>query len=246
MERNFIDPIREVDFVKPFKIENPFKNAQAKMENLFLKKGYILLFLAFLLGRSLILAQLTPFSLPFFAAVYLMRRDKAPLVLVGLIAGAATLSIRAALSTFAITVLFLVLYKGTKKWLKNEVKLLPYYVLSVLFFGNLVEGYLLSGQFTLYELMMAGVESSLGFILTLIFIQSLPLLTISKRRQSFKTEEIVCLIILLASVMTGTIGWTVYDLSIDHIFSRYLVIIICLCCWCNSRFYRRGCNRAHF
>ena len=39
VERNFIDPIREVDFVKPFKIENPFKNAQAKMENLFLKKG---------------------------------------------------------------------------------------------------------------------------------------------------------------------------------------------------------------
>ena len=105
------------------------------------------------------------------------------------------------------------------------MKLLPYYVLSVLFLGNLVEGYLLSGQFTLYELMMAGVESSLGFILTLIFIQSLPLLTISKRRQSFKTEEIVCLIILLASVMTGTIGWTVYDLSIDHIFSRYLVLL---------------------
>ena len=95
----------------------------------------------------------------------------------------------------------------------------------MLFFGNLVEGYLLSGQFTLYELMMAGVESSLGFILTLIFIQSLPLLTISKRRQSFKTEEIVCLIILLASVMTGTIGWTVYDLSIEHILSRYLVLL---------------------
>ena len=54
VERNFIDPIREVDFVKPFKIENPFKNAQTKMENLFLKKGYILLFIiGFLLGRSL-------------------------------------------------------------------------------------------------------------------------------------------------------------------------------------------------
>ena len=39
VERNFIDPIREVDFVKPFKIENPFKNSQTKMENLFLKKG---------------------------------------------------------------------------------------------------------------------------------------------------------------------------------------------------------------
>ena len=84
------------------------------MENLFLKKGYILLFLAFLLGRALILAQLTPFSLPFFAAVYLIRRDQAPLALIGLIAGAATISITACVSTFAITVLFLVLYKWTK------------------------------------------------------------------------------------------------------------------------------------
>lgn len=224
-ERNFIEPLREFDFVKPIKIENPFKNFQAKMENLFLKKGYILLFLAFLLGRSLILAKLTPFSVPFFAAVYLMRRDKAPLVLAGLIAGAATLSIKTALSTFAITVLFLAIYRGTRKWLANEVKWIPFYVFFVLLLGSLAEGYLSLGQFTLYELMMAGVESSLGFILTLIFIQSLPLLTISKRRQSFKTEEIVCLIILLASVMTGTIGWTVYDLSIDHIFSRYLVIL---------------------
>lgn len=225
VERNFIEPIREVDFIKPFKIENPFKNFQAKMENFFLKKGYILLFLSFLLGRSLILAQLTPFSVPFFAAVYLIRRDKAPLVLVGLIAGAATLSIQAAISTFVVTILFLLLYRGTKRWLTNEVRMIPYYVLVVLLLGGLAEGYLFSDSFTMYELMMAGVESSLGFILTLIFIQSLPLLTISKRRQSFKTEEIVCLIILLASVMTGTIGWTVYDLSIDHIFSRYLVIL---------------------
>lgn len=225
-ERNFIEPVGEVDFAKPkFKIENPFKNFQAKLETLFLKKGYILLILGFLLGRSLILAKLTPFSIPFFAAVYLIRRDKAPLVLFGLIGGAATLSITDAVTTAALSVVFLVIYRSTKKWLNNEVKLIPFYVLSVLLFGSLAETYILTGQFTVYDLMMAGVESSLGFILTLIFIQSLPLISFSKRRQSFKTEEIVCLIILLASVMTGTIGWSVYDLSIDHILSRYLVLL---------------------
>ncbi len=66
---------------------------------------------------------------------------------------------------------------------------------------------------------------SLSFILTLIFLQSMPLLTFNKRRQVLKTEEIVCLIIMLASIMTGTIGWKVYDLSVDHILSRYLVLI---------------------
>jgi stage II sporulation protein E len=73
--------------------------------------------------------------------------------------------------------------------------------------------------------MMVGVQASLAFILTLIFLQSIPLLTLNKRRQLLKTEEIVCLIIMLASIMTGTIGWQVYDLSIEHIMSRYLVLV---------------------
>ena len=73
--------------------------------------------------------------------------------------------------------------------------------------------------------MMVGVQASLAFILTLIFLQSIPLLTLNKRRQLLKTEEIVCLIIMLASIMTGTIGWKVYDLSIEHIMSRYLVLV---------------------
>ena len=72
---------------------------------------------------------------------------------------------------------------------------------------------------------MFGVEAGLAMILTLIFIQSIPLLSIKKRSQSLKTEEIVSIIILLASVMTGTIGWVIYDLSLDHIFSRYLVLL---------------------
>lgn len=30
---------------------------------------------------------------------------------------------------------------------------------------------------------------------------------------------------MLASIMTGTIGWSVYDLSVEHIMSRYLVLL---------------------
>jgi len=226
MEQSFMEPVRKTNLGKiKWKIESPFIYLQTKIEAVLLKKGYLLFIIGFLLGRALILATLTPFSLPFFATVYLIRRDKAPLTLIGIIAGAATLSITDALSTFALTVFFIVIYRITKKWLQNEVKLLPFHVFTILLIGSLVEGYLFSGQFTLYELMMAGVESSLGFILTLIFLQSLPLLSISKRRQSLKTEEIVCLIILLASVMTGTIGWSIYDLSIEHILSRYLVLL---------------------
>ena len=33
------------------------------------------------------------------------------------------------------------------------------------------------------------------------------------------------MIILIASILTGTIGWTIYDASLEQIFSRYFVLV---------------------
>ncbi|MDQ0273086.1 stage II sporulation protein E [Cytobacillus purgationiresistens] len=226
LERTMTEPIGGVNLNKPkMELGKVFGNIQTGLETFFLKKGYVFLIIGFLLGRALILAQLTPFTLPFFAAVYLIRKDKAPLALIGLVGGAATLSFTHAITTFAISFLFLFAFRVSKKWLQNEVKALPFFVFATLLSGTLLKTLILKGNVSLYELMMAGVEASLGFILCLIFLQSLPLLSLNSRRQSLKTEEIVCLIIMLASVMTGTIGWSIYDLSIEHIMSRYLVLI---------------------
>jgi stage II sporulation protein E len=136
-----------------------------------------------------------------------------------------TISLTNAAFTFLVTLCFIVVFRISKKWLKNELKALPFFVAIVLGLGKLAEAFILSTQLTLYDLMMVGVQTSLAFILTLIFLQSIPLLTFNKRRQLLKTEEIVCLIIMLASIMTGTIGWKVYDLSVEHILSRYLVLV---------------------
>lgn len=226
VERNLIDPVGEVNFNKPkLELAKGLSKFQLSLETFFLKKGFLLLLIGFLLGRALIIAKLTPFSLPFFAAVYFVRRDKAPIALIGLIGGAATLSIVNAVSAFGTAFLFIFAFRIAKKWLTNELKALPFFVFFTLLGGRLLESFVLTKKLTLYDGMMASVEASLGFILTLIFIQSLPLLSISKRRQSLKTEEIVCLIIMLASVMTGTIGWSIYDLSIEHVMSRYLVLL---------------------
>ncbi|MDN3019976.1 stage II sporulation protein E [Paenibacillus sp. BSR1-1] len=226
LERNLIEPIGEVNLhSSKWDLALGVKKVQLLLESFFIKKGFLLLIVGFLLGRALILAKLTPFCLPFFASVYLIRRDRAPLALIGLIAGAATLSLANAASTFAISILFLVIYRISKKWLTNEMRALPLFVGIILGIGKLAESFILSRQLTLYDAMMVGVQASLAFILTLIFLQSIPLLTLNKRRQLLKTEEIVCLIIMLASIMTGTIGWKLYDLSIEHIMSRYLVLV---------------------
>jgi stage II sporulation protein E len=229
VEQSLIEPIGEVNFhSSKWDMEKGLKKFQLKVESFFIKKGFLLLVVGFLLGRALILAKLTPFCLPFFAAVYLIKRDRAPLTLIGLLVGAATISLTNAASTFFITILFLIIYRISRKWLKNEMRAMPFYVGIILGAGKLAESFLLTKQLTLYDGMMAGVQMSLSFILTLLFLQSIPLLTATKRRQLLKTEEIVCLIIMLASIMTGTIGWKVYDLSIEHIMSRYLVLIFSL------------------
>src|SRR5699024_3556450 len=41
-----------------------------------------------------------------------------------------------------------------------------------------------------------------------------------------KNEEIVCMIILIASILTGTIGWEIYGASVEQIFSRYVVMLL--------------------
>jgi stage II sporulation protein E len=226
VERNLIEPIGEVTFEGPrFDLSKGLKRIQLRLTNLLVRKGILLLIIGFLLGRALILAKLTPFCLPFFAAVYFVRRDKAPIALIGLIAGAATLSIGQASYTFFTLILFLLTYRGLRRFIQNEIKVLPFFVFFLSVVGNVAESYILTNQVTIYDGLMAGVEASLGFILTLIFLQSIPLLTFTKRKTALRTEEIVCIIIMLASVMTGTIGWEVFDLSIEHILSRYLVLI---------------------
>src|SRR5438874_2331569 len=107
VERVALDPMTEVH-LHDTKVDvmNWFFQFQAKLEDFFLKKGFALVVIGFLLGRALILSQLSPFGLPFFAAVYLMRRDRAPLAILGLIGGALTVSIPISVTLFFSAFLF--------------------------------------------------------------------------------------------------------------------------------------------
>ncbi|MBO0999606.1 stage II sporulation protein E [Bacillus sp. SD075] len=226
VERPMMEPLGDVQ-LKEAKAGaiNWIQQLQMKTEDIFIKKGISLAIIGFLLGRALILSQLAPFGLPFFAAVFLMRRDRAPLALFGLIAGGLTVHYSNSLVIFASAFLLLLFHKIKKPAVEGQFKTMSMYVFASLFLVNLAEQYLVFRTIQLYDLMMIGVEAGLAMILTLIFIQSIPMLTIRTKSQSLKTEEIVSIIILLASVMTGTIGWMIYDLSLDHIFSRYLVLL---------------------
>ena len=215
IERPIMEPLGDVQLKEAKEgAINWIQKLQAKTDDIFIKKGISLAIIGFLLGRALILSQLSPFALPFFAAVFLMRRDRAPLALFGLIAGGLTIHYSNSLVIFASAFLLLLFNKIKRPGIEGQFKTMSMYVFASLFLVNLAQQYLVFRTIQLYAM-----------ILTLIFIQSIPLLSIRKKSQALRTEEIVSIIILLASVMTGTIGWMIYDLSLDHIFSRYLVLL---------------------
>lgn len=226
-ESTLTETVNSTDFEETkTEVMKGMKQFSVSIQTLMLEKGFILLFIGFLLGRALILSHLTPFALPFFAAVFMLRRSCAPLALVGLLAGALSLSIEQAGYTFACMVLFLVSYRLLKNLHKEDTVSLPFFVFFTVLSVKVVFSYFQDNHSTFaYDLMMAGIEASLAFVLTLIFMQSIPFLSLRKRMKALKTEEVVSLIIMLASITSGTIGWTIYGLSIEHIFSRYLVLI---------------------
>src|SRR5690625_6375066 len=84
----------------------------------------------------------------------------------------------------------------------------------------------MTGVLSPYDWMLLLVEGILGSVLVLIFMQSIPLLSPGRYKPALKNEEIVCIIILIASILTGTIGWEFYNIGVEQVFSRYFVLLL--------------------
>jgi stage II sporulation protein E len=215
------------------RVQNSFSQFMTKLkqktELLLFQKGLLIMVIGFLLGRALILEQIMPFAIPFFAAVFTMRREKSILALMTLTAGAATVGMMNAGLVFTSIIIFLTVRAIFNKFNESIVKALPFIVFGSAIAANLLFTLVMSEEISLYHLSMIAVEAGLSFILTMIFLQSVPLISLKKRKQALKTEEIISVIILLASILTGTIGWSLYEMSFEHVFSRYLVLIFAFC-----------------
>ncbi|MGM9922880.1 MAG: stage II sporulation protein E [Bacillus sp. (in: firmicutes)] len=229
VERNMIEPVSDMPLhYAGENVKKWFASMQKKIEDVFIHQGMLLALIGFLLGRALILSQLAPFALPFFAAVYLLRKNRAPYALVGLLVGALTVQAMNAVVISASAVFFMLLYKAREPSLAQQFKVVSFYVFLSTGVTNLTVHYLTHSNLVLYDGIMIAIEAGLASILTMIFIQCIPLITLKKRTHALKTEEVVSIIILMASILTGTIGWAIYGLSIEHIISRYLVLVFSL------------------
>ncbi|MCF2940726.1 stage II sporulation protein E [Paenibacillus alkaliterrae] len=191
------------------------------------KWTFLLVGVAFLLGRAVILESLMPFAIAYFAVIYFMRRDIYPWVAISLVAGSWLAADPAPMwIAMEIAVLFLFL-KGLEAYEKAELSSAPILVFASTLLVQLFNVFI-GDELSWYNFMLVVVEAALGFVLTLVFIQAIPILTMTKKSASLKHEEIICLMILLASVMTGAVGWVIYGMSAEHIMSRYMLLLFAL------------------
>jgi stage II sporulation protein E len=209
-----------------FRMDVAKAKAEKILARIFFRWGVFVVLIGFLLGRAVIIGELTPFAVPFIAVLYHLRRDKLLLAGAAVIAGAVSHQFGAPLSLALGMVFFIFVQKLLERWDKGGLRYAPFAVFLAVFLSNLLLAF--NTSWSGYALTMAGIEASLSLVLTLIFIQVMPLVTSKKRRKTLKNEELVCLAILLASMLTGTVGWMMLGLSLEHVLSRYAILVFAL------------------
>ncbi|WP_101847116.1 stage II sporulation protein E [Halobacillus sp. Marseille-P3879] len=187
-------------------------------------KGVFHMALSLLLGRAVILSSMAPFGVAFLAVIWWFKR---PLILPAtmmMAIGAATYSYGHA-GFIAGAAASILLLTGLLNKLHQPQKWLPVMAALASMIPRTISLAFLD-RWHLYELFLLISEGVLTFTLVLIFMQSLPLLSPQRYHPTLKNEEIVCFIILLASVLTGMIGFEYEGVAMVDVFSRYLVILL--------------------
>nr|WP_117157005.1 stage II sporulation protein E [Paraliobacillus quinghaiensis] len=208
--------------VQTNRAENWKKRWLEKQRRILFEHGGLLYLVGFLLGRAFILEALSPFALAYLASVWFVRKEKVRVLIVVMTIGA--LSVGAKQSAFIVAAsLVFVFFAAIFKQLKHQQKVIPF----IVFFASLLSRlahYALFETVNTFEVALASIEAVLSAVLVLIFMQSIPLLSPKRYKPALKSEEIISLIILLASVLTGTIGWELQGAHVEQIASRYLVL----------------------
>lgn len=185
-------------------------------------KGWLFILIGFLLGRAVILTMVSPFAVAFLATMWMMDKGKGKKVLFATVLGGLTYSVEQGLWLSLVMVIFLFLFH-TLQSLRVQWKL-PMIVFASTITSRIIQ-YTLTSELTTYEWMLLGVEGVLAVILVLLFMQSIPIIEPDRYRPALKNEEIICMIILIASILTGTIGWAIFNASMEQILARYFVLI---------------------
>ncbi|MGM8366126.1 stage II sporulation protein E [Virgibacillus sp. W0181] len=196
----------------------------AQLKMILVERGWLFYIVGFLLGRAVILSVVSPFSIALLATIWVVHKRKSVKVMLAILGGAFSYSISQGVFLFLAMIVYLLLANLFHK-VRNKQLMVP----LIVFLSTLAPRlflYSIDRTLSSYEWMLIFVEGVLGAVLVLIFMQSIPLISPKKYKRMLKNEEIVCAIILIASILTGTIGWEIYGVAVEQVFSRYFVLLL--------------------
>jgi len=183
-----------------------------------------IIIVGFLLGRAGMLEGMSPFAAAFFGVVLYLRRELAFWAAMSVVAGSFwALEPLPALICAEVAIIYL-LYRGLVLYEKAELSHAPVVVFAGTLLVRLFDT-LLGDNPTWLPYVLTLVEAGLAFILTMLFIHALPVLTRSRKTTQLRHEEWVGIAILLACVLTGMTGWTVYGIAVVSVLTRYFVLL---------------------
>lgn len=177
-----------------------------------------------LLGRAVMLEGLAPFAAAYFGVVLYLRKELAFWAALAAVAGSFwSQEPMPALICAEIGIIYL-LHRGLVLYERADLSHAPVVVFAGTLLARLFNTLLMDDP-TWLPYLLTLVEAGLAFVLTLLFIHSLPVLTSARKAAQLRHEEWVGLVILLACLLTGVTGWTVYGVAVVYVLSRYFVLL---------------------
>ncbi|WP_053955561.1 stage II sporulation protein E [Inediibacterium massiliense] len=195
-----------------------------KQESFHLSKNMgVLLLIAFLLGRATILESLAPFGIALY--ITLVVKDKrytylGLFILFGIFTAGDGISV--AKYFIAIALSFMIFsYIREKRELKTFI--LALCAGGTMFVSGLI--FMMATEFYMYDLFMTGFESVVVFVFVYILAYAVPIIVQRRNRKILSNEELVCIAILMAIVVSGFSNISLGGCSLKNIFGMLLTLV---------------------
>ncbi|WP_188207351.1 stage II sporulation protein E [Alkalibacillus aidingensis] len=223
MER--LSKIGEVSTESKFhKLNHSFSLVKKSISHLLFTRGGLLYIIGFFLGRAVVLSAISPFALAFFATTILSKRQFAFPLFIFTLFGALTVSYEQAFYIFVSGLILMIFYKKMVRQFSRQIKWMVLATLISVAVGRMVVQGLLA-TIAIHDVAIYLSEAALAAFLVMVFIQSYPFIKLKAPRLKLKVEEVVCIVILATAVLTGFVGLGFYDLAVEQIGAKYLILI---------------------
>lgn len=190
----------------------------------FLHKENILLnLMAFLLGRVSVMGEVTSIGLAFFGALAQTNKQRALAAGIWGIFGVITNGFYTDACVYAFAILTYLYWENRLTRFHRKILAVPLLLFCSVLVGGLAA--LLYSGITVYNSMVVFFNASICLVLSGVFLFGMPLL-LGKPLGKSSSEGVVCMLVMLATAVTGLGDWAVAMFSLRTLFGNLLIMAV--------------------